>query len=502
MKSRIPSPLITFEMANNHMGDVDHGRAIIRTFAVLQKEFPEFNFAFKLQYRNLDTFIHKSVRNSSDIKHIKRFNETRLAREQLDLLIATAREESFLVMATPFDEDSVDLVNQQRLDIVKIASCSFGDWPLIEQIATLDLPIIASTAGATTDTLDAVVSFLKHRDKDFALLHCVAEYPTLANKMQLNQIDYIRERYTNQRVGFSTHEDPSDTEIVKLAVAKGADIFEKHVGLETEKYSLNAYSATLEQTRKWLMSIANAMEICGSLLGRSVPGDAERESLHSLRRGVFVRSSLKKGSKIGPADVYFAFPPSPGQLTANDWGKYCSYETSTDLEVDQAILKADCNFSDHKNKLLKIASEVKALLKTASVVVPGDVELEISHHYGLDRFSEFGLVLITVVNRTYCKKLLVSLKDQSHPEQYHKDKEETFHILFGELHLTLDGITSIHKPGDVITINPGVKHQFVSPTGSIIEEISSTHYLADSFYTDDAINSNKHRKTTLTYWMS
>jgi hypothetical protein len=53
----------------------------------------------------------------------------------------------------------------------------------------------------------------------------------------------------------------------------------------------------------------------------------------------------------------------------------------------------------------------------------------------------------------------------------------------------------------VVTIGPGVRHAFTSPHGSVIEELSSTHFQNDSFYTDDAINKNTHRKTHLKYWM-
>ena len=109
--------------------------------------------------------------------------------------------------------------------------------------------------------------------------------------------------------------------------------------------------------------------------------------------------------------------------------------------------------------------------------------------------------MLTVVNRGYCKKLLVSLPAQHHPEQYHLKKEETFHVLFGELHLYLNGEKRICMPGDVVNVEPGVRHAFTSPSGSIIEEISSTHFKDDSFYTDESIMLNKNRKTFLTYWM-
>jgi quercetin dioxygenase-like cupin family protein len=133
--------------------------------------------------------------------------------------------------------------------------------------------------------------------------------------------------------------------------------------------------------------------------------------------------------------------------------------------------------------------------------VPSGIDLEISHHYGLEKFEEVGLTLLTVVNRAYCKKLLVSLPGQRHPEQYHKQKEETFLVLFGELHILLDGRERVCNPGDVVNIEPGVRHAFVSPTGAVIEEISSTHFKDDSYYTDESIMKNKNRKTYLKFWM-
>ena len=145
--------------------------------------------------------------------------------------------------------------------------------------------------------------------------------------------------------------------------------------------------------------------------------------------------------------------------------------------------------------------KVRKFLKGSQVIIPGGAELEISHHYGLEKFDEYGLTMITVVNRDYCKKILVTLPGQSHPEQVHKKKEETFHVLFGELHLQLDGKLNVCRPGDVITVLSGVKHSFSSEYGSIVEEISSTHYQDDSYYTDPEIMKNKHRKTLLRHWM-
>lgn len=68
-------PLFIFEMANNHQGKIEHGKAIIREISKVCSEFNEFKFAFKFQYRDLDTFIHPAYKNRLDIKNVKGFKK-------------------------------------------------------------------------------------------------------------------------------------------------------------------------------------------------------------------------------------------------------------------------------------------------------------------------------------------------------------------------------------------------------------------------------------------
>ena len=500
MSSKLPENLFILEMANNHMGNPEHGVEVIRAFGEVCRKYP-FAVAFKLQYRDLDTFIHPSMQGRDDIKYIKRFSETRLSRQEFDCLVEAMRAQGFMTMCTPFDEPSVDVIVAQNLDVIKIASCSFNDWPLLERVVMTDKPVILSTAGAKLDDIDRVISFMQHRQKDFAILHCVGEYPTPDENLHLSQIDYLRNRYPGVRIGFSTHENPDNTDIVKLAVAKGASIFEKHVGLPTAQYPINAYSASPEQVDSWLAAAQYAMTLCGKGDARLPENPQETASLRSLRRGVFARRKILKGAVIGQDDIYFAFPPEEGQFTANDWSKYAQFVALSDMEPDAAVSPSNTSLTDTRKQVWDIVSKVRTFLRSSSVVVPGSADLEISHHYGLDRFEEVGLTLVTVVNRDYCKKLLVTLPGQLHPEQYHEQKEETFHVLYGEVELILDGVSNTLRPGDVMTVEPGVRHAFTSQTGSVIEEISTTHFKQDSFYTDPAIMQNKQRKTLLTYWM-
>jgi len=492
--------IVILEMSNNHMGDIDHGIKLIDTFGEICSKYSNIEFVFKLQYRELDTFIHPSYKGKLDIKFIKRFEETRLTRDQFDLLVDVIKKNNFKTMSTPFDNASIPMIVDQKLDYIKVASCSFGDWPLLEDIAKTDLPIIASTAGATLETIDNVVSFFQHRKKDFVLMHCVGEYPTDQEKMNLNQIDFMKKRYFPVEVGLSTHESPNNYELIKMVVAKGVLVFEKHVGLPTKQYDINKYSADPIQFENWLKSMVNAFLICGDGSDRKLTNHNELKTLNDLRRGVVAKSNLKKGDILTDENTYFAFPPEEGQVTANDWSRYVSFVLKQDMEKDGQIYMSQVEVTDSRAEVWDIVGIVKKFVKESGVTIPNGSDLEISHHYGIKNFYKYGISMITVVNRKYCKKIIIVLPGQMHPEQYHKQKEETFHILHGDVSLVLDGEIFNCKIGDVVVVEPSVIHAFSSENGAIIEEISSTHIKDDSFYTDEKISLNQDRKTFVSFW--
>jgi len=494
-------PLVIFEMANNHMGDTAHGCTVIKSFADAVAPYRDaFEFAFKLQYRDLDSFIHPDCKGRDDIKYVKRFEETRLTDAEFRTLVAAMREHGFTTVCTPFDETSVGRIEEHGIDIIKIASCAFTDWPLLERIVLCDRPVIASTAAAAVEDIDAVVSFFSHRDRNLSLMHCVGEYPTPDERLAISQIELLRQRYPSVRIGFSSHEQPDHTETIQLAMAKGAMIFEKHVGLPTDRYALNAYSASPAQIVPWLDAGRRALRMLGTT-ERYLPTAAEKDGLLALKRGVFVRRDLSAGHVLATDDVYFAFPPQPGQVTANDWSKYIRYTLDSPVATNGPVLATKVTAVHLRQLVNDAVIAVRALLKAGNVILPGRSELEISHHYGLEQFDRYGLTMITVVNREYCKKVLVLLPGQSHPEQHHRQKEETFVVLHGSMTIHLDGVAQVAGPGDVVTVERGVKHSFRSDTGVVFEEISSTHIPDDSFYTDPAIGANQQRKTHLTYWM-
>ena len=490
--------LFTLEMANNHQGSLEHGKRIVREAAAVVRQHG-VRAAIKLQFRDLDTFIHPAYRDDKTNKHIARFLSTQLSKQEFTELLDEIRKEGMITMVTPFDEVSADLAVELDVEVIKVASCSAKDWPLLEKIASLGKPVIVSTGGMDMKEIDRLVSFLEHRYVHFALMHCVSIYPTPEDKLQLGTIAEMRERYPDLTIGFSTHEEPENMDAVKVAYALGARIFERHIGVPTDAIKLNAYSSTPDQLSRWIDAAKRAAIMEGA--GEHPIDAKEQEDLHSLMRGVFAKHDIGGGEVITRDDVFFAMPLQDGQLTSGQFRiGLVADKTYKALEpVSASIHKIQL---DNKTIVYDAIREVKAMLNKAHIPLNTEFDLEFSHHYGLENFREVGAVIIDCINREYCKKLIIQLPGQRHPYHHHSQKEEAFQVLYGVMEAEFDGKRRTLHPGDIAVVQRGVKHMFWTDTGTIFEEISTTHINNDSFYDDPAIARlpREARKTKLSNW--
>lgn len=491
--------LIVYDLANNHQGSIAHGLRIINEIAAVSNA-AGVKGAIKFQFRNLDTIIHPAYRKSLDNRHIPRFLSTRLSEKEFETLISEVQKNHLITICTPFDEDSVDLIMKLDIEIIKIGSCSNKDWPLLEKVAETGKPVVCSTGGLNIKEIDNLVSFFQHRGVHFALMHCIGIYPTPGDKLQLNQIETLRNRYPQVTIGFSTHEVPDNFDAIKIAYAKGARLFERHVGIPTEEFKLNAYSSTPEQIKNWLQAYKETIEACGA--ENKPPVDhQEEESLQSLMRGVYVKKDLKKGTTIKKSEVYFAMPLLEKQLKSGEFKE--NLIADKDYKKDEPLSeKIYLHKPTTKEIIYSTIHEVKGMLNIARVPIGDEFSVEFSHHYGIERFQEVGAIIIDCINRAYCKKLIIQLSGQKHPYHYHKKKEETFQVLYGELEIEIEGKRKVFYPGDTIVIQQGVWHNFQTSKGVIFEEISTTHFDDDSFYEDKTINkiNREERKTKLINW--
>jgi len=494
---KITKPLFTFEMANNHMGDVEHGILIVREFGKLIKEFPEFNFSMKLQYRD-NKFFHPEHINRTDHKLIKRFTETRLSDEDFKRIIDEIHKCGFISMCTPWDNDAVDYQIKMGVEVIKIASCAFTDWDLLEKIAQTDKEIVASTAGATEEDIKNVYNFLRNRGKIFSILHCVGEYPCIKENLDLNQIDYLKNNYGGINIGYSTHEDPNNFDSIKIAVAKGAVIFEKHVGVKTSKYELNLYSANPEQAKKWLESARDAYTMCGNNSSlRKQFSAKEIEDLRILHRGAYAISRIEIGESIR-GKYFLAMPNVAEQVVANELGKYNEYTAKEVIEPGKPIMLGNIKHINHKSKITKAHNGLKSVLEKSSILLPKNIHLEISHHYGIEKFEEIGAGLIHLINREYSKIIVVMLPNQNYPEHKHTIKNETYYVIFGKLEVKCGDATIVLHPGQTYSVEKGVNHSFKAlEEGVVFEEIATTYIKGDSAYVDEKINKLVSRKTVV-----
>jgi N-acetylneuraminate synthase len=494
------SDLFVLEVANNHQGDEAHGLKLIQAHGEVVKKHG-VRAAFKFQLRDLSTFIHPAHQQHSTLPHVKRFQSTALPKGAMAHLVEAVRAAGCITMCTPFDEASVKACMALDFEVLKVGSCSARDWPLLEAMARTGRPVICSTGGLGMNAIDDLVSFFQHRGVHFALMHCVSLYPTPPHLLELSQIKRLRRRFPTVPIGFSTHEDPDNTQPIKLAYAYGAQMFERHVGLPSSEVSLNAYSSTPQQLDAWLAAFQEARDMAGDPHKKRVT-PKEEEALRLLERGVFAQTDLVAEAPLSRERVYFAFPRQAGQLTSGEFKEGC--HSSSTLGKDDAILADTVTSPQHSDlQLLKNAvHDVKAMLNEAGVVLDSSFTVNFSHHQGVGSFRKTGAVLISCFNRAYCKKIVVQLPGQEHPLHYHRKKEETFQVLSGVLHVELDEHLHVLYPGQTLLIQRGVFHRFWTETGTVFEEVSTHEPEGDSVYQDPLINDTPAaaRKTEVDNW--
>lgn len=310
--------LFVLEMANNHLGSLERGLKIIGTYGQVVR-FNNVRAAIKIQVRDVDNFIHRDFRDRSDIRYIKKTIDTQMSYEQYATMVKAIRDANCISMATPFDEHSVDICCKLGIQILKIASSDLNDWVLIEQIAKTKKPVIVSTGGSSLKDIDDLVQFFGNRRIPLAINHCVSIYPSEDHELEMNQIDFLRQRYPDHVIGFSTHEYHDWTSSMLIAYAKGARTFERHVDIDSDGVKVSPYCSLPDQVDQWFKSFHRAKAMCGA------PGTQRRllprkevEYLDALVRGVYAREDLPEGHILNDEDVYLAIPLQKGQISCRE----------------------------------------------------------------------------------------------------------------------------------------------------------------------------------------
>ena len=352
--------LFVLEAANNHNGSIEKGLKIIQDFGQICRQ-NNIKAAIKLQFRKMDSFVHEDFKGNqrTDQKALNYINKTErkaLKKEEYALLVKKIKAMSCIPMSTPFDEDSVDLCVEFDLPIIKIASSDMNDWPLIEKIASTRRPVIVSSGGASEKDLDDVVSFFKKKDIPLCINHCVSLYPSEDNQLHLDQIDYLRNRFPANVIGFSTHEYHDWSNSMMISYGKGARSWERHIDIEWENESSPIYNSKPHQIDDWFKAFHKAKEMCGGLRDRrrDITPD-ETKYLDALVRGVYLKSDIKAGTLITHEKFndyfYLAIPLMKGQLSCREI--FNGEKIMRDLVKDSPLSIDDVNGVYSENKILR-----------------------------------------------------------------------------------------------------------------------------------------------------
>lgn len=314
--------LFVLELANNHWGSVDRGLKIIRDFGTIVR-YNNIKAAIKLQFRDVDNFIHPEYKGNQESRYIKKTEATKLSKDAFARLLQEIKNVGCIAMSTPFDEASVDLCVDFDLPIIKVASSDMNDWPLLEKIASTRRPVIISTGGASEKDLDDVVRFFENRDIPLAINHCVSLYPSEDDELNLNQIDYLKNRFPNHVIGLSTHEYHDWHSSMLISYGKGARSWERHIDIHHENVPVSNYCTLPEQADAWFKAFHKAAEMCGgSADSRRIISKKETEYLDALVRGAYAKRDLEPGYVLSAEtfakDFYLAIPLLKGQLSCRE----------------------------------------------------------------------------------------------------------------------------------------------------------------------------------------
>lgn len=190
-------------------------------------------------------------------------------------------------------------------DYLKVASRDLTNLPLLAAMAETKLPIIISTGMAGKKELDDALGVITRFHSDISILHCVSQYPTEPNNLNLNTILYLKEHYPQYHIGFSDHTIGISAPVV--AVGMGAEIVEKHITIDRRmKGTDQAGSLGPDGVNRMVRDI----RICEKWLGTKdiYIDESVAASKIKLERSIATLHDMKKGEMITEKDLHMLSP--------------------------------------------------------------------------------------------------------------------------------------------------------------------------------------------------
>ena len=278
---------VIIEAGVNHNGSLEMALQLVDAAAEAGGD------AVKFQKRNLQSLYPPELLDNPNSAEwafqyiLPILKEVELSDDEFRQVKAHCDRRGIRFMCTPWDEASVDFLEEVGVDIYKVASADLINLPLLDKLVATGKPLILSTGMALLEEIECTVRFLKEREADFALLHCVSTYPAPFENLNLRFIETLKQ--FGVPVGYSSHERGIAMPLVALTL--GACIIEKHITLDRTLPGPD-HAASLEPhgIGKMLRDIRHAEQA----LGRPVKelSAMERLNRHVLRKSLAATQAI------------------------------------------------------------------------------------------------------------------------------------------------------------------------------------------------------------------
>lgn len=291
-------PFIIAEMSGNHNQSLDRALEIVDAAAEAGAH------GLKIQTYTAETMTIKNdkglffINDSESLWHGKTLYDlyeiAHTPWEWHKPIFEHARSKGMIPFSTPFDDTSVDFLEDLEVPLYKIASFENKDWPLLKKVASTGKPVIMSTGASTLSDISESVAVLRENGcTDLILLQCTSTYPASAENTNLRTMPYL-EKLFNCYAGLSDHTKGIGAAIASVSL--GAKVIEKHFTLSRNDGGVDS-AFSIEPYE--LKALVEESERAWKALGE-VKFDILKDEKSSLRfkRSLYVVKDIKKGEKF------------------------------------------------------------------------------------------------------------------------------------------------------------------------------------------------------------
>ena len=312
------SVFIIAEAGVNHNGSVDLAKQLIDVASDSGAN------AVKFQTFKAENLVVKNTQKAEYQKQTTDASESQfhmIKRLELDVethkeLIAYCQEKNIIFLSTPFDHDSINLLNDLNLQIFKIPSGEITNLPYLRHIGKLNKEVILSTGMSNLQEVEDALTVLISagtQKNNITVLHANTMYPTPMGDVNLNAMLTIQKEL-GVAVGYSDHTLGVEVDIA--AVAMGASIIEKHFTLDkTMNGPDHKASLEPEELKSMVASIRNIEKAMGN--SEKKPSPSESINIEVVRKSIVASQDIEKGEVLTERNIAVKRPE--GGISPMKW---------------------------------------------------------------------------------------------------------------------------------------------------------------------------------------